>query len=245
MLGSLFWRLENVTFKTGPSLRRLGRNWFAQGMELQGTAAHTDTMQPSLRCIPISSSKYPRALDADWVAPNAVLVGDVTLGEGSSAWHGAKLRGDKTKINIGKNTVIQDNTRVGCSNAAADINIGDNVYIGANARVGQAELQSFAYVGMGASVGKGATVESFGVLAAGAQLGEGDRVPSGQIFAGSPARYLRDMTQQEKHIIGEHHLEMQQLAQVYNEMTELTPREQLEQRDLQIKYQFQDPQDKL
>lgn len=78
---------------------------------------------------------------------------------------------------------------------------------------------------MGATVGLGAVVESFGVLAAGANLGEGERVPSGQIYAGSPARYLRDVTQAEKHIIGEHHLEMQQLAQVYNEMTELTLRE--------------------
>ena len=65
---------------------------------------------------------------------------------------------------------------------------------------------------MGATVGKGACVESFGVLAAGANLPDGERVPSGQIFAGSPARYLRDVTQTEKHVIGEHHLEMQQLA---------------------------------
>lgn len=200
-------------------------------MALQGEAAHCDTMQPSLRCVAISSSKYPRALDADWIAPNAVLVGDVTMGEGSSAWHGATLRGDRSKITIGKNTVVQDNTKVGGSNDAAEVNIGDNVYIGANARVGDAVLQSFSYVGMGASVEDGATVESFGVLAAGAHLAKGETVPSGQIYAGAPARYLRDLSQQEKHIIGEHHLEMQQLAQVYNEMTELTLPEQLDQKD--------------
>jgi len=87
------------------------------------------------------------------------------------------------------------------------------VYIGANASVdSSADLESFAYVGMGSSVGKGATVQSFGVLAAGAKLADGDTVPSGQIFAGTPAHYLRDLTQTEKHLIGEHHLEMQQLA---------------------------------
>jgi gamma-carbonic anhydrase len=61
---------------------------------------------------------------------------------------------------------------------------------------------------MGASVARGATVESFGVLSAGATLGEGQTLPSGQIFVGSPAHYLRDLTQEEKHLMSEHKLEL-------------------------------------
>lgn len=150
-------------------------------MSLQGHSAHADTLQPSLRCVPLSSSVYPKSLDADWVAPNAVLVGDVTLGEGSSAWHGATLRGDTAKISVGKNSLIQDNARVASNGAAeaANIAIGDNVYVGANAKLDECELQSFAYVGMGATVGKGAVVESYGVLAAGADLPAGEKVPAG------------------------------------------------------------------
>lgn len=196
--GHLFYKLENLTHKLGPVLRKQGQSLFNQGMALQGEAAHTDTMQPSLRCIPISNSKYPKSLEADWVAPNAVLIGDVEMGEGSSVWHGTTLRGDICPIKIGKNSVVQDNSRIGGNGSgdAAEISIGDNVYIGANASVASdADLESFAYVGMGASVGKGATVQSFGVLAAGAKLAEGATVPSGQIFAGSPAHYLRDLTQ--------------------------------------------------
>jgi len=98
---------------------------------------------------------------------------------------------------------------------------------------------------MGASVHKGSVVESFAVVAAGAIVEEGTTVPSGQIFAGSPARYLRDLTQQEKHLIGEHHIEMQQLAQVYREMTELTLREQLDQQDDHIRNIYQDPQERI
>lgn len=214
---------------------------------MQGEMGHKDSMVPSLRCVPISNAKYPKTLDADWVAPNAVLVGDIEMGEGSSVWHGATLRGDTAQIKIGKNSMIQDNSHVGnCAMSQGDlVDIGDNVYIGANARVEAAELESFSYVGMGASVGKGSVVESFAVVAAGANVPEGTTVPSGQIYAGSPARYLRDLTQQEKHLIGEHHLEMQQLAQVYNEMTEMTFREQLEARDELLRYQFQDPQEKV
>lgn len=56
--------------------------------------ASKDTMVPSLRCVPISNTLYPKSLDADWVAPNAVLIGDVEMKEGSSVWHGVTLRGD-------------------------------------------------------------------------------------------------------------------------------------------------------
>jgi carbonic anhydrase/acetyltransferase-like protein (isoleucine patch superfamily) len=65
---------------------------------------------------------------------------------------------------------------------------------------------------MGASLGKGVVVESFAVVASGAAVPDGTVVPSGQVWAGSPARYLRDLTQEEKHLISEHHLEMQQLS---------------------------------
>ena len=197
-------------------------------------------MVPSLRCVPISNSKYPKTLDADWVAPNAVMIGDIKMGEGSSVWHGATLRGDTAEIAIGKNSMIQDNSRIASNSKSegAKVEIGDNVYVGANARLDSCELESFSYVGMGASVGKGSVVESFAVVAAGANVPENTTVPSGQIYAGSPARYLRDLTQQEKHLIGEHLFEMQQLAQVYNEMTEMTFREQLEYKNDLLKYQF-------
>jgi hypothetical protein len=85
----------------------MGQNMFKAGMEQQGVAAHADTMQPSLRCVPISNSKFPKALTADWVAPNAVLVGDVTVGDAASIWHGVTLRGDRSnKITVGKNSMI-------------------------------------------------------------------------------------------------------------------------------------------
>jgi len=183
---------------------------------------------------------FPKTLDADFVAPNAVLVGDVKMGEGSSAWHGTTLRGDTAQISIGKNSIIQDNSHVGSSERAHGdkINIGDNVYVGANASLQPCNLESFSYVGMGASVGRGATVESFAVVAAGAVVPDGTVVPTGQIYAGTPAKYLRDLSQQEKHLIGEHHFDMQQLAQVYNDMTEMNFREQQDHFEQILQHRF-------
>jgi hypothetical protein len=98
---------------------------------------------------------------------------------------------------------------------------------------------------MGSSIGRGAVVESFGVVAAGAHVAPGTTVPSGQIWAGAPARYLRDLTQEEKHIISESNLEMQQLAQIYNEETEKNFREILDSKDNLVKYWRADPETKL
>lgn len=93
-----------------------------------------------------------------------------------------------------------------------------------------------SFVGMGASVGRGARIEAFGVLAAGAALPEGTTVPSGQIWAGAPAQYLRDISQEEKHLMSEHKMEMQQLSQIYSEETEKTFRQQLDALDERIRY---------
>lgn len=86
--------------------------------------------------------------------------------------------------------------------------IGENVHVGTNANLDVCTLDNFAFVGMNATVHRGGKVESFGVLSAGAVLSADDVVPAGQIFVGSPARYLRDLTQEEKHLMAEHKLEM-------------------------------------
>jgi carbonic anhydrase/acetyltransferase-like protein (isoleucine patch superfamily) len=178
-------------------------------MASQGAMGHEDTRVPSLRCVPISDSKYPRLLDADWIAPNATVIGDVRLGEGSSLWHNTLIRGDTAAITIGKNSTIQDLTRI-ASDAAQpgdQVTIGENVYVGANASLDACTLEDNSFVGMGSSVRRGARVEPFAVVSAGAVIEEGVTVPTGQIWAGSPARYLRDLTQEEKHLMAEHKLE--------------------------------------
>lgn len=202
---------------------------------------------PSLRCIPISASKFPRLLDGDWVAPNATVIGDVQLGEGSSIWHSVIVRGDTAQVSIGKNTAIQDLTRIGSNaqKAGDKVTIGENVYVGANASLDACTLEDNAFVGMGATISRGARVESFAVVSAGSVITEGVTVPSGQIFAGAPARYLRDLTQEEKHLMTEHKMELQQLSQVYSEETEKSFREVLNSQDEYLKYIRQDPQDKM
>lgn len=123
--------------------------------------------------------------------------------------------------------------------------IGENVYVGANVSLDACTLEDNSFVGMGASIHRGARVEPFAVVSAGAVVEADVTVPSGQIFAGTPAKYLRDLTQEEKHLMTEHKMEMQQLSQIYSEETEKNFREQLDSLDDRIKYRRQDPQDRL
>ncbi len=236
----MFYKMENLSVSLGPIFRKWGVQLFKSGMANQGSSAHADRIVPSLRCVPTSAGTYPKLLDVslyinflinmfqgDWIAPNATVIGDVQLGAGSSIWHSVIVRGDTASIKIGKNTTVQDLARIASNSAHAGdrVVIGDNVYIGPNASLDACTIEDNSFVGMGASVARGAKVEAFGVLAAGATLAEGQTVRSGQIFAGSPAHYLRDLTQEEKHLMSEHKLEMQQLSQIYCEETEKSFRE--------------------
>lgn len=157
------------------------------------------------------------------------MIGDVRLGEGASLWHSVIVRGDTASVSIGKNTAIQDKVHIGSTSQQAGdrVVIGENVYVGPNVSLDACTLEDNAFVGMGATISRGSKIESFSVVSAGAVLPEGTTVPSGQIFAGSPAKYLRDLTQEEKHLMTEHKMEMQQLSQVYSEETEKSFREVL------------------
>ena len=245
--GVLYYRLENSLTGLAPKLRAAGQSLFRAGMANQGAMGHEDTRVPSLRCVPISAAKFPKLLDADWIAPNATVVGDVRLGEGASLWHGTIVRGDTAAIKIGKNSTVQDLTRIASDAAVAgdEVTIGENVYVGANASLDACTLEDNSFVGMGSSVRRGARVESFAVVSAGAVIEEGVTVPSGQIWAGAPATYLRDLTQEEKHLMAEHKLEMQQLSQIYADETEKTFREIVDGFDDFHAAMHQDPQDRL
>jgi len=146
-----------------------------------------------------------------FIASTAILSGDIKIGKNSGIWYGCVLRGDVTKITIGDNTNVQDNcvmhgtrphhaqNKTGAE--GAPVIIGNNVTIGHGAIVHACIIEDYAFIGMGSLVMDLARVEQFGMLAAGAVLTPGRVVKSGQIWAGNPAKYFRDMTEDEKNYI--------------------------------------------
>lgn len=134
-----------------------------------------------------------------WVAPNATVIGQVWLGPCSSVWFGCVLRGDSNTIHVGARSNVQDGTIVHV-NAGAPFAcwIGDDVTIGHAAIVHACRLHDRAFVGMGATVLDGAEIEPGGMLAAGAVLPPGKRLGRQELWAGVPARKVRDMPDEER-----------------------------------------------
>jgi len=124
-----------------------------------------------------------------WLAPTAVLVGDVTLGDRATVWFGAVLRGDISRIEIGAETSIQDNVVVHCGRLPTIV--GARVTVGHGALLEGCVIEDGALIGMGAIVLRGARVGAGAVVAAGAVVREGARVAAGILAAGVPASEKR------------------------------------------------------
>jgi carbonic anhydrase/acetyltransferase-like protein (isoleucine patch superfamily) len=145
------------------------------------------------------AGRSPRIADSAFVAPGARLIGDVELGPEASIWYNCVLRGDVNRIRIGARTNIQDGSVIhvdspkpGREEGHPTI-IGDDVLIGHLAMVHGCVLHDRAFVGLGAIVMDGCEIESGAMLAAGAMLTPGRRIASGELWAGRPARYVRDL----------------------------------------------------
>ena len=137
-------------------------------------------------------SIHPRAL----LLPNAAVVGDVTLGPESSVWFSAVVRGDDGPIRIGQGSNVQDGSVIHVSDIHPTT-IGDWVTIGHCVHLHACTLQDECLIGSGAVVLDGAVVERHAQVAAGAVVSPGKIVRSGELWAGVPARKLRDLTPEE------------------------------------------------
>jgi carbonic anhydrase/acetyltransferase-like protein (isoleucine patch superfamily) len=142
----------------------------------------------------------PRVDPSAFVAPGAQLIGDVEIGPGASIWYNCVLRGDVNRIRVGARTNIQDGSVIHVdSPKAGDPHghrtiIGEDVLIGHLAMVHGCVLEDRAFVGLGSIVMDGCRIESEAMLAAGAMLTPGKVIPSRQLWAGRPAKYVRDLT---------------------------------------------------
>lgn len=147
--------------------------------------------------------KAPRVDPAAFVAPGARVVGDVEIGTESSIWYNCVLRGDVNRIRIGARTNVQDGTIIHCDSPRPHrpegypTLIGDDVLIGHMAMVHGCILHDRAFVGLGSIVMDGCEIESDAMLAAGAMLTPGKRVPSGELWAGRPAKFVRFLSDEE------------------------------------------------
>ncbi len=131
-----------------------------------------------------------------WVAPNATLIGRVTLDADASVFYGAVLRGDSDAITIGRGSNIQDNVSVHCD-SGFPMSLGDRVSVGHSAVLHGCTVENDCLIGMGATVLNGAVIGAGSLVAAGAVVLEGTVVPPRSLVAGVPAKVRRELTDDE------------------------------------------------
>jgi gamma-carbonic anhydrase len=140
------------------------------------------------------AGKMPRIHPTAWIAPTAVIIGDVEIGPETGIWYGCVVRGDVNEIRIGARTNIQDGTVIHVAAEGQGTYIGDEITVGHMVLLHACTVESNAFVGMKSCVMDGAHVARHAMVAAGALVTPGKRVPTGELWGGSPARKLRDLT---------------------------------------------------
>ena len=130
--------------------------------------------------------KRPQIHKDAYIAPTAVLIGDVVIEAGASVWFGAVLRGDEAQIRVGEGSNVQDNAVIHCSTNLPTI-IERNVTVGHSALLEGCVVEEGSLVGMGAIMLQRSRLGAGSLLAAGAVLGEGSEIPPGHLAAGVPA----------------------------------------------------------
>ncbi|KAI3717122.1 hypothetical protein L1987_68503 [Smallanthus sonchifolius] len=211
--------LGRAIYLVGSWIRVAGQTVDRVGCTLQGS--HLFQEQVSRHRTLMNLFNKDPLVDKDaFVAPGASVIGDVQVGRGSSIWYGCVLRGDVNSIRVGSGTNIQDNAlvHVAKSNISGNVlptTLGNNVTVGHGAVLHGCTVEDEAFIGMGATLPDGAYVEKNAMVAAGALVRQNTRVPFGEVWGGNPAKFMRNLTEEEIAFISQSATNYTNLAMVH------------------------------
>lgn len=155
--------------------------------------------------------KRPELAPDVFVAPGAVIIGDVTIREGSSIWYNTVIRGDVGSVTVGRNTNVQDLCLLHMTTGTSDLVIGDEVTVGHRVVLHGCTIEDRCLIGMGAVILDNAVVGAGSVVASGAVITERTVIPPNSLVVGMPAKVKKTLTE------GEHSLSMR-IARRYREL---------------------------
>eukprot|EP00899_Mesostigma_viride_P025471 jgi/Mesvir1/6108/Mv00819-RA.1 len=151
-------------------------------------------------------NRYPQVQVDAWVAPNAVVVGDVDIHDRSTVWYNSVLRGDLNNIRIGMWSHVMEGCVIHCAESSptglpARTRVGHSSVIGAKSSLRSCSVGNECIIGQRCVIMEGAVVENGAVLEAGTVVPPGRLIPAGQVWGGNPARYVRDVSYEETYEI--------------------------------------------
>eukprot|EP01102_Stenamoeba_stenopodia_P002836 TRINITY_DN126_c0_g1_i2.p1 TRINITY_DN126_c0_g1~~TRINITY_DN126_c0_g1_i2.p1 ORF type:complete len:238 (-),score=62.98 TRINITY_DN126_c0_g1_i2:125-838(-) len=202
----------------GRFVRNVAQQLDQLGLAIQGNYAFREQLSRHRRLLALGD-KRPVIKGDVFIAPNASVIGSVQLEEGASVWYGSVIRGDVGNIKVGEGAVLGDNTVVhvssavdGTFNTEKGTEIGKRAIVENGAVLHACSLHDECKVEANSIIFDGAVVEKHAIVGAGSIVTTGKRIPSGQLWAGSPAKYVRDLTDSEKKALSDTQQRYQQLA---------------------------------
>lgn len=141
--------------------------------------------------------KSPSISPSAFIAPNATLLGDVTIGENASVWYNAVLRGDINSISVGRGSNVQDGSVLHLS-ADYGCHIGEYTTVGHMAMLHACTIGNECLIGMGAIILDGVEIGDRCIIGAGALITQGKKIPAGSMVLGSPAKVVRELSEEEQ-----------------------------------------------
>lgn len=141
--------------------------------------------------------KYPQISNSAFIADDAVIIGDVNIGDNSSIWFKTVVRGDVNYIRIGESTNIQDGSVLHVTTDTHPLVIGNNVTAGHRVILHGCTIKDRVLIGMGSIILDGAEIEPDTLIAAGTVITQNSRIPSGKLVMGVPGKIKRDLTESE------------------------------------------------
>ncbi|GAM24838.1 hypothetical protein SAMD00019534_080130 [Acytostelium subglobosum LB1] len=194
--------MKNIIYLIGDSIRSTGKSLDKLGCNLQGNYSYMENLSRHSRVTPLRG-KVASLGKESFIAPSSCVIGNVEIGTKSSVWYNTVLRADVNSIVVGNETVISDRTVVHCSSengpkGAQPTVVGNRVFVGPGAILHACVIEDDVYIGPGSAVFDGAVVEKGAHLEAGSLVTAGKRVPANQIWGGSPARFVREISSKEK-----------------------------------------------
>jgi carbonic anhydrase/acetyltransferase-like protein (isoleucine patch superfamily) len=154
--------------------------------------------------------KMPQVHNNSFIASNSDIIGNVFIGEYSSIWFGAVIRGDQDSLHIGNYTNVQDNSTIH-NDEGFPVVIGDHTTIGHNSIIHGCTISNNTLIGMGSTILNGAEIGEYTIIGAGSLVTKGKKIPSGVLCMGVPAKVIRNLTMEEKESINksaEHYVEL-------------------------------------
>lgn len=193
--------LSRVSLEFGRCVRETGQALDRLGMKMLKNNSYKEKFSRHRQVMNLKDA-VPTIAGDSWIAPNATVIGNVQVGNDASIWYGSVVRGDLNEIKIGFCSNVQDRTVIHTSptetpGLPSGTSIGNYVTIGHSCTLYSCTIEDYSLIGMGSIVLDGALIESKAILAAGTVVPPGRRIPSKQLWAGNPAKYVRDVTDDE------------------------------------------------